>query len=200
MRKKFILGVTSLLLVATLMAMVPVKSFAATTTNTSTTSIGFSAGTMSISSVPVFNFATDNTIPTATTTYTATSVTGNLVLLDDRGSGAGWKLTAQLSAFSNGSYTGSDAIMPTAQLQLPSPTITAYNGNTATAPSTSAAANLTPSEASAHTIITAAVGQGNGGWQAAYTASGVKLVVNPDNVVSGQSTATITWTLYNAPT
>lgn len=171
----------------------------ADSSGTGTTTIGFTAGTLTLSEVPSFDFGTTNVIPTTATTYTASTVTGKILVIDNRGSGVGWKLSAKMGAFSNVGYTGSDPIMPTSELQLPAPGVAAYSGNTSTAPATLSVANLKPAEASGHTIITAAVNQGNGGWQGTYLAAGVKLVVQADNVVAGTNTATITWTLADAP-
>lgn len=199
MSKKRRTKIIALVLALVMVIAIPASTYAASSSLTSNATVGFSAGTLSISSVPTFLFGTTNAIPTSSTTIAAQTVTGNILILDDRGNGNGWKLTAQLGKFSNAGYSGTDDIMPTAELQLGAPTVSPYSGTTATAPSTIAAANLTPGEGSAHNIIDAAVGQGNGGWQGAYATSGVNLKVNPDNVISGSNIATITWTLYDVP-
>lgn len=199
MLKKIITAALAAVIIVSAAAYTPLKANAASSTGTGTASIGFSQGVLLLVSVPSFDFGLANSMPSATTTYTAQAVTGNISVLDGRGTAPGWRLTAQLGVFTNALHLGADPIMPTAQLQLPAPAVSPYVGNIAPAPGTVGVANLVPGEASAHPIVSAAAGQGNGGWQGTYTASGVKLLINPDNIVSGSNSALITWTLYDAP-
>ena len=182
-----LIGATSMLLggVASLAAVAD--------TNTSNAQIEFTAGNLELVSVPSFDFGS-HALPSATTTYTAVTVSDPLRVSDLRGSLDGWNVKAQLSGFTVG-------VTPTlsgASITLSSGSVTAVGGTTGTAPTVGGTVNI-PSGGAATLVTTAAAGAGGGVWDTSWTTANSSIQVFPGNVHSGVATATMDWSLEDTP-
>jgi len=125
-------------------------------------------------------------------TATATTTNPNAQVTDARGTGAGWTLQVSSSPFTDGSKTLNGAI-----LNLPTGTAQTVPGNVSAAPQMNAV-SLDTSAGTAINLITAQANQGMGTWVDLMDNSQIKLTV-PSGNLAGDYTATLTWTLVDAP-
>ncbi|PEH49554.1 WxL domain-containing protein [Enterococcus faecium] len=112
---------------------------------------------------------------------------------DLRGTGAGWNLQVSYDAETTGFKDGKK-ILNGAELTLPAGTPIATAGNQSQAPS----ANSVTVNDSAQNIMTAASSTGLGTWADKMTTANVNLKV-PSGNLTGNYTATLVWTLTDAP-
>ncbi|WP_079546865.1 WxL domain-containing protein [Christensenella massiliensis] len=162
-------------------------------TKTSEASIEFKAGILELNSVPALDFGA-HTIDGTTTQFPMADGTPSMQVADARGNGAGWKVTAALGAFST---TGGATPIESATITLGQGTSRA-TGTLDTAPTVKQAVTLAANGAS-DTVATAAVSSGRGTWNVDWTAGNIMIDVPIQHQRTGTHTATLTWTLEDAP-
>lgn len=171
-----------------------VTAFAEETSPDSTTaSIEFIAGQLTLTEAPSFDFGS-NAISAATTEYSPSTSgnSGTLSISDLRGSGEGWNVTAALSPFQNsgnGSLAG-------ASLSLKGSAVNAGAGTTSTAPVVETNIVLT-SDNTAVAVESASSLTGQGVWNTTWSTPTLKVLGG--TAQAGQNNATIDWTLSDAP-
>lgn len=161
---------------------------------TSTATVTFTAGTLSMANLPNLDFGSTHTIQATTTDYSVTS-NATLQILDLRGNGAGWSLSAKLSPFQN---SASNPSLQGASISLGTIGVAPLNG---TANLNLPVASTTPVLTSDNTLVrlvNAVSGKGLGVWGATLSTSDVKLNVLGGTAQTGANTATITWVLGDA--
>lgn len=152
-------------------------------------------GDLRIDYISNIDFGTQ-TISGKTETYIAekpASLTESQVS-DLRGTGAGWHLQVNYDTEKPG-FTSEDKTLSGAELTLPSGTAKSVADNKATPPATS---EVVVNDA-AQNIMTAAANTGLGTWADEMDTANVSLKVPSGNLV-GDYTATLVWTLSDAPT
>lgn len=151
-------------------------------------------GDLRIDYISNIDFGTQ-TISGKTETYIAekpASLTESQVS-DLRGTGAGWHLQVNYDTEKPG-FTSEDKTLSGAELTLPSGTAKSVADNKATPPATS---EVVVNDA-AQNIMTAAANTGLGTWTDEMDTANVSLKVPSGNLV-GDYTATLVWTLSDAP-
>ncbi|WP_333759414.1 WxL domain-containing protein [Enterococcus faecium] len=151
-------------------------------------------GELRIDYISNIDFGTQ-TISGKTETYIAekpASLTESQVS-DLRGTGAGWHLQVNYDTEKPG-FTSEDKTLSGAELTLPSGTAKSVADNKATPPATS---EVVVNDA-AQNIMTAAANTGLGTWADEMDTANVSLKVPSGNLV-GDYTATLVWTLSDAP-
>lgn len=151
-------------------------------------------GDLRIDYISNIDFGTQ-TISGKTETYIAekpASLTESQVS-DLRGTGAGWHLQVNYDTEKPG-FTSEDKTLGGAELTLPSGTAKSVADNKATPPATS---EVVVNDA-AQNIMTAAANTGLGTWADEMDTANVSLKVPSGNLV-GDYTATLVWTLSDAP-
>ncbi|ENZ6558380.1 WxL domain-containing protein [Enterococcus faecium] len=151
-------------------------------------------GDLRIDYISNIDFGTQ-TISGKTETYIAekpASLTESQVS-DLRGTGAGWHLQVNYDTEKPG-FTSEDKTLSGAELTLPSGTAKSVADNKATPPATS---EVVVNDA-AQNIMTAAANTGLGTWADEMDTANVSLKVPSGNLV-GDYTATLVWTLTDAP-
>ncbi|EGP5178954.1 WxL domain-containing protein [Enterococcus faecium] len=151
-------------------------------------------GDLRIDYISNIDFGTQ-TISGKTETYIAekpASLTESQVS-DLRGTGAGWHLQVNYDTEKPG-FTSEDKTLSGAELTLPSGTAKSVADNKATPPATS---EVVVNNA-AQNIMTAAANTGLGTWADEMDTANVSLKVPSGNLV-GDYTATLVWTLSDAP-
>lgn len=152
-----------------------------------------STGPLTIDYVSNFDFG-DHEISVAEQTYTLESPEEPYVQVSDRrGTGAGWNLTVQASAFQNGEQGSS---LPGATLSF-NGGLVRTNLDDMTAPQTQGVTLLTGGDA--QTVTTAEQGAGLGSWVTVWERENVQLTVPQAAASPGEHTSTLTWTLSDAP-
>lgn len=163
---------------------------AATQNGSSTGSVEFIPGALTLDSVPNFDFGSQK-ITTKNQTYQ--SKTENIATVTDlRGSSVGWNLTVkqdtQLKTAQNEELKG-------AQLSLSKGVLQTSSNDTATVSN----GILIPGGASVK-VLDATAGQGNGTFSANWASEGSTLEVPGSSVkLAKHYTANLTWTLTDAP-
>ncbi|HGF7658428.1 TPA: WxL domain-containing protein [Enterococcus faecium] len=151
-------------------------------------------GDLRIDYISNIDFGTQ-TISGKTETYIAekpASLTESQVS-DLRGTGAGWHLQVNYDTEKPG-FTSEDKTLSGAELTLPSGTAKSVADNKATPPATS---EVVVNDA-AQNIMTATANTGLGTWADEMDTANVSLKVPSGNLV-GDYTATLVWTLSDAP-
>ena len=151
-------------------------------------------GDLRIDYISNIDFGTQ-TISGKTETYIAekpASLTESQVS-DLRGTGAGWHLQVNYDTEKPG-FTSEDKTLSGAELTLPSGTAKSVADNKATPPATS---EVVVNDA-AQNIMTATANTGLGTWADEMDTANVSLKVPSGNLV-GDYTATLVWTLLDAP-
>lgn len=151
-------------------------------------------GDLRIDYISNIDFGTQ-TISGKTETYIAekpASLTESQVS-DLRGTGAGWHLQVNYDTEKPG-FTSEDKTLSGAELTLPSGTAKSVADNKATPPTTS---EVVVNDA-AQNIMTATANTGLGTWADEMDTANVSLKVPSGNLV-GDYTATLVWTLSDAP-
>lgn len=145
---------------------------------------------LKLESAPTFDFGSQELSGTGNTFNEAATVTGDLTV-NNIGNTSGWNVTVARSEFLDGSTT-----LKGADLKLEQGTVSATSSdNTSTAPTTMLA-DL--KNTSAAPVFTAAAGNGIGEWKDVFAVSNASLYAPAGNV-AGNYTASLTWTLTNAP-
>ncbi len=130
-------------------------------------------------------------------TITNTASLDNFTATDATGSGAGWKITVQASAFTNGT-AGQN--LPLGSLSLAKPNVAA-DGTTSPLPSV-LMADDTPIDVTSPVILaSAAANEGMGEYVFDFdsSASDLTLTLPPATTYAGTYTSTITWTVVSGP-
>lgn len=154
-------------------------------------------GSLAIVSISHFNFGAKSVTARAGL-YDIVTTQPNIQVVDLRGSGTGWKVTASVSKFRSGENES-----------LPGAAIHIYKGRAislSNSPAPTQATNLKlPADGSALPVITAQNGAGLGLWvmrwypSAEETGVYIQLEVPAGIATVGSHTATINWILENAP-
>ncbi|MEA5001901.1 MAG: WxL domain-containing protein [Christensenella sp.] len=161
--------------------------------DTSEAKIEFTAGNLELNAVPALNFGT-HAIDNTTVDFATPTGPSTMQVADARGSGAGWKVTAQLGAFT---VTGGTTPIGSATITLTSGTAAGV-GTSDTAPVVKTPVTLATSGA-ADTVATAAVNSGRGTWNVSWTAPNASINVPVQHQQIGEHTAILSWTLEDAP-
>ena len=169
-------------------ATTPVSAAVQSSPSNTTGKVTFTAGDLTLNQVPDFDFGTQNILPTDQT-YTATA-NGVTKITDLRGDGKGWELTVTATEL-----TANGKTLENAQISLENGVATNANGETVTATN----AVLVPNTAAK--VFSAATNNGNGESTLTWDKANAKLFVPGASTKSAaQYTATLTWTLADAPT
>jgi hypothetical protein len=155
-------------------------------------------GLLTLDAVPSFDFQGEGLAGTFTDTLTqaqtASGYVKNAQVTDRRGTGAGWALSLNISAFQNGGVA-----LKGVNLQMPV-TIAAGTDNTSTAPAivNSISGVVDPTSGlDAGTIVAAGTGEGYGTWIAKFANASLSIA---DGNAAGAYKSTFTWTLSDIPT
>lgn len=157
-------------------------------------------GPLTLDFVSHFDFGT-HSITTAETTYNVLNTRPFIQVSDRRGTGAGWHVTAQLSAFTNDGAPSLEG----ASIEFSNGEVASTS--TSPAPSTSPFTLLSGGDSQRVTTATAADGalntaQGLGTWVTRWLGDGnesVQLTVLESTATPGTHTSTITWNLVDGP-
>ena len=154
-------------------------------------------GPLSIDHISDLSFGKENTISGLKKTYYTTTQKPYLQVSDLRGTGAGWKVTASMSGFTN---NGKET-MAGAKINLLNGS--ALSANTLlTKPGVQQNIELTTDNAEV-LVMSAAAGSGLGTWVTRWFptkgSEDVQLTVPAASALVGESKATIIWTLHDAP-
>lgn len=186
------------------LTMVPVIGHAAdagTTTQQSTATlkvepVSGSDGSLTLTSVPSYDFS--KTLDSSDTTLWTTP-TGKLTVDDETGTGAGWTVSVELSAFTNANNTdmstGGGWTMGVGTQDTTSTGSTAKIGDKPK--SLDGGTTLSPGGAPV-VIETAAQGAGLGTWSTSF--DDAKLNIGTIPATTATYTATMNWTLTSGPT
>lgn len=148
-------------------------------------------GDLTIDAVSSFDFDTHK-IEASKQTYSAVIPSGKVLgaqVTDKRATGAGWALQASATEFNDGTHT-----LKGAEFKLPAGTLKSSNANSTDAAPTTSALTLNTTAAN---VMVAQKDTGLGTWAEDF-GSNVQLVVPAGNY-AGAYTATVTWTLSDAP-
>ena len=166
----------------------PVAAAVQSSPSSTTGKVEFTAGDLTLNQVPNFDFGTQNILSTDQT-YTATA-DGETKITDLRGDGNGWELTVKATELTAGGKT-----LKNAQMSLENGTTANTNSETVTATD----AVLVPNTAAK--VFSAAANNGNGESTLTWDKANAKLFVPGTSTKSAaEYTATLTWTLADAPT
>jgi hypothetical protein len=188
MKKLLVVFVTSILTVfgVSQATAAPVGS------SNSNATIIFTEGTLILDEVSSINFGS-NVVSSTTETYQSATENPFIQVTDNRGSGAGWSVTAQMSNFTKDTETTT----------LAGSTVRLMNGVMSTpgraeAPTPNPTVELAAGGASVN-VVNASQNTGMGTWVENWTGSNVTLEVLGGTATTGNHTAVITWTLADAP-
>lgn len=156
------------------------------------------AGPLSIDYVSPISFGTGLNISPTEQVYNTVTAKPYIQITDNRGTGAGWKVTASASSFKKGEVNTLNG----AFITLSSGSPLSVNPALA-APAVESSIKLT-TDGSSKTVVTAAAGTGMGTWvNRWYPTTGpnsyVTLTVPAGVATTGTHTAVITWELTDAP-
>ena len=172
----------------TITATTPVAAAVQSSSSSTTGKVKFTAGDLTLDKVPEFDFGTQQ-ISTTDQNYAATAE-GVTKITDLRGDGKGWELTVTATELKAGAKT-----LENAQMSLENGTTANTNGETVTANN----AVLVPNKAAK--VFSAAATNGNGESTLTWDKANAKLFVPGKSTKSAEEyTATLTWTLADAPT
>lgn len=160
------------------------------------------SGPLSLDYVPTMDFGT-HSISGQVETYESTNLTPYIQTTDKRGSGAGWKVTVSLTSFTNDS--SSSSFDGTMTLTNPGVLTTTTNSNT-DAPTASSSVTVSPALGDQLLVGTTADNQGMSTWVTNWlptttgtTNNSATLTVNTSGVITDAYTATLNWTIHDAP-
>lgn len=152
-------------------------------------------GNLTIDAVSNFDFGKKK-IDKVTSTYDAIAAEGEVLgaqVTDVRGTGAGWNLTAKISAFEN---AGKTRVLKGAEVTIPTGKVST-NSVDDTKPAVAAGLTLNENPA---TIFSAATENGMGTWANEFEGLGEKVQLKvPTGNYADTYTAEITWSLADAP-
>ncbi|RAP73687.1 WxL domain-containing protein [Paenibacillus montanisoli] len=210
-KKSLISGVLGLLIVLTLVS--PAAIAATANTGTSTGHVSLTTGAPTTPVDPIYPNVPDGStgnigaltidnitslefgswqVSNTTLTVASTISNPNTQVTDVRGTGAGWKLQVASSTFASGGNT-----LKGASIYLPAGTAQTISGNTSTAPVLNAV-TLDTTAGTAVDLMSAEAGSGMGTWADLMDPTQIKLTIPAGNL-AGNYTATLTWTLVDAP-
>jgi len=193
--QKLALGIATLI---TSLAMVTPQSIFADDVvidDTTTATVEFEPGALTLVTVPTFNFGMQN-IAATTQSYSATSSTNSIQISDLRGSKSGWDLNVSLSSFTLSDNTTTS--IEGAYIEIKDATISAVNGTIGEKPTTNPTLRI-DSDGSETDILRAVDGTGDGLWMMSWNASDASLTILPGTVKAGVNTATLNWSLLSTP-
>lgn len=161
---------------------------------TSTASVSFKPGNLTIESVPSIHFG-EQQLSARDALYPAESLSQSFCVIDARGSLSGWSVKANLSRFQgpNGDVLAGSSILISSGENT--------TQSVATPPSYVAqSVELISGDTSSQSIWTANLGEGNGIWEMEIPTQNINLYVpyNP-NPELGTFQADLYWTLIDAP-
>lgn len=162
-------------------------------TSSSNAKIEFTAGELTLVTVPDFDFG-QHVIPGVTTDYQAVAISVPVQVSDLRGAITGWSVKAELSGFT----TGGANTLAGATMTLNNGTTTTAGGTTGTAPSVPAAVTI-PSDGTSVNIAQAAIGTGGGIWDISWPKADTSIKIFGGTARTGVSNATLTWSLEDTP-
>lgn len=191
--KKCIIISAAILLLSSFAVSVSAETFGSTAAD-----ITFESGTLTLAEMSSFSFGT-HTITSVTQAYSALESSVFLDVRDLRGTGEGWKVTALSSKFN-----------PESNATLPGTSISLINGTpvstqpVGTAPNVIQNIKMDCDGVASVNIASAAVNSGLGVWTIEWNgnaSNNINATLNvPGGVATvGTHTATITWTLADAP-
>ena len=193
MQKKGKVLISAVLAVVMVIAMGAIAFAAPADSDTSEAKIEFTAGNLELNAVPALNFGS-HTIDNTTVDFETPAGPSTMQVADARGSGLGWKVTAQLGTFS---VTGGTTPIGSATITLTNGTPSGIGTND-TAPVVKTPVTLATGGA-ADTVATAAAGSGRGTWNVSWPADNASINVPVQHQQIGTHTATLSWTLEDAP-
>lgn len=187
--------VGTLLAGISLMTVLPLAASAADTDKTTEAEIELTQDPtnkdISLDEVPGVNLGS-HVNQNSTETYTADSITG-AIKVTNPGNTDGWNVTVATSDYINNG--DSSKTLRGAALTFDSPTVTADDaGNISKLPTS----DKVTVNGNAQSILTAEKSEGIGQFTATHSKDNVSLLVPAGNA-AGSYTATLTWTLSNAP-
>lgn len=185
---------TLLLAVCMAAAIAPVSLHAEDTpvdTGSTTATVTFTAGILSLQSVPTISFGT-NTISN-TLTYNA-AADSDIIVSDLRGNGEGWRVTVALSAFND----GANSSLPGASIGVTGAAVTGEPGSVSGLPTSEPSITLNSNDTAVE-VFSAGVDCGMGQWTSSWASGNTTLTIVQDTAFVGTHTATLSWSLYDAP-
>jgi hypothetical protein len=159
-------------------------------TSVSTATATLTGGSASITTLADGTFA--GALSGSPLTLYGASGFGTFTVVDDRGLGTGWSVSAYATQFTNVSVPSET--IPTASLTMPAAVLTPGTGSSANPGYTAAAAIDTSSAPGTIVINTTSAGQGMGSYQCSVPAASWTLAV-PVSTYAGTYKSTVTLTL-----
>lgn len=152
-------------------------------------------GPLTIDNVTPFEFGTQ-AISSNSEVYAATAKNPNIQVSDRRGTGQGWTLQVGLSTFAESK--DNSVVLKGATLAIPKGTMKTTDGNVSEAPE-NFGFTLDADASGSDVLMNADEKKGMGTWADMLDNSNVKLSVPAGNF-AGEYSATINWSLVDAPT
>ncbi|MHC5279396.1 WxL domain-containing protein [Listeria kieliensis] len=152
-------------------------------------------GLLTIDKVTPFEFG-EHELTEDAETFSITAKNPNIQVSDRRGEGQGWALQVGLSAFSDAKDT--DKVLKGAELVIPDGHLQTTAGNVSKKPE-EFAVKLEADGKGMATLMQADKDSGMGSWADVLDGKDIKLLVPAGNY-SGEYSATLNWSLVDAPT
>lgn len=152
-------------------------------------------GPLTIDNVTPFEFGT-HAISSSSEIYTATATNPNIQVSDRRGTGQGWTLQVGLSTFVE--TTDNAVVLKGASLSIPQGVMKSTEGNVSEAPA-NFGFTLDADNSGSDILMNASEKTGMGTWADSLDSENVKLAVPAGNF-AGEYSATLNWSLVDAPT
>lgn len=198
--KQKILGpLLAALVLAVLLSLLPALTVRAETADsgTSDASVTFTPGDLDLLMTPQLNFGS-HTIDAGDTSFAAQELS-RIRVSDARGTGDGWSLLVRLSPFQNdGAETlqGSKVVVTGASVAPFDGTV----GEAPTVPVTEEEPALTVNTDNQDVkVLLAEKDTGRGVWDSIWPGEGTQLVTKPGTAKLGLNSATLAWSLQDAP-
>jgi hypothetical protein len=188
MKKLFALFTTSILTVFG----VSQATAAPVDNGNSNATIQFTEGILTLDEVSSIDFGA-NEVSSDTEIYQTTTEDPFIQVTDNRGSGAGWSVAAQMGNFTKDTET---TTLLGSKVKLMNGVMTSLGSSEAPAPNQ--AVELIAGGASVN-VVNASSNTGMGTWVDNWSQSDVTLEVLGGTATTGNHTAVITWTLTDAP-
>jgi hypothetical protein len=192
---KLALGITTLITSLTLLIPQQIIHAAEDEENdmNTTATVTFDAGELTLPEVPAFDFGTQ-AIADNVQTYSAANASNSIQISDLRGSTEGWTLNVSLSVFTQ----DEQETLQDSYITIKDAKIEALNGTKGTLTNVADELKI-DSDSSETNVFSTGQESGGGLWQISWTADKATLTVFPGTVLTGTSTAELTWTLVTGP-
>lgn len=194
-KKVVAIALSAFVIILLTLPAIPIVS--ASSERTSTASISFTQGPMTLEKVPAFDFG-QHMIKPRTAVYSAKSIDQDIRIRDARGSWSGWSLKANLSTFQS---SGQESLLGSSILISPTNAVPVTSSGYASNPPTGSPQQieLISGDGISHGVWIAKEGEGTGVWYMNLNSDNVSLKVPGGTGAPGNYRAILEWTLTDDP-